>query len=78
METITIAAKWVCILVTIVFVMESAGRVYRKLFPMPVQEIRIVVVHHLTADGIEGTFDITTDVLSVAMGVEAAAKKAID
>lgn len=70
--------KFAAICVAVVVVMETAGRGYQKIFPKPAQEIKIIVEHHITADGIDGTFDITTDVLSVAIGVEEATKKALD
>lgn len=77
MELFFSLLKIAAICVAVVVVMETTGRGYQKFFPKPVQEIRIIVEHHITADGIDGTFDITTDVLSVAMGVEEATRKAL-
>jgi hypothetical protein len=77
METLVFVVKMIGIMVAVVVVMNTAERGYKKFFPEPAQEIRIVVEHHLTAEGVDGKFDITTDVISVAMGIEEGARKSL-
>jgi hypothetical protein len=77
MEKVFVILRLVAICVVVVVVVETTGRAYRLLFPVPAREVRVIVEHHLTADGVDGTFDITTDVISVALGVEEATRKAM-
>lgn len=77
MKTLIFVVKMIGIMVAVVVVINTAERGYNKLFPKTPQEIRIVVEHHLTAEGVDGKFDITTDILSVAMGIEESTKKSL-
>ena len=77
MRDALIVLNMVVVCVVIFLVIETTYRGYQWLFPRTPQKMVIIVEHNITADGIDGTFDITTDVISVAIAIEEATREAI-
>lgn len=77
MESIIYLAKLIGLCIVLVVVMETTTKVYRKVVPPPQPELKIIVEHHVSADGINGKIDITTDVLAVAIAIEDGTKTAL-
>lgn len=75
MEAAISILKIVGLLIFCVVVLQTAERTYQRVFPKPQPTMLIVVEHRIIADNLESSVDITTNVLSVALGVEEAAKR---